>query len=160
MRTNLTATLEAYEQVSPSILSNYVTEAPNDGLLYGRQNKTWIPVMYKPYIYMGADAVTIMTANELATLEFKNSLEDTQTSIVFNKTLTAPNYIWFCSTKEIGSIVDVDTGFEVDYIQQSEPVIIEINRITYTFHCYRTTNQLLDNSWKFMINFTSTGATA
>lgn len=37
---NLKATLEASEQLSPSILSNYVTEAPVDGLLYGRQNKT------------------------------------------------------------------------------------------------------------------------
>ena len=159
MRTNLTATLEAYEQVSPSILSNYVTEAPNDGLLYGRQNKTWIPVIYN-YIYMGANNLTTITADGLISLESKNLLEDSQTTITLDKTLTASNYIWFCSTKEISSITDANTGFAVDYMEQPGSITIEVNRRTFTFYCYRTTNQLVANSWKFTINFTSTGATA
>lgn len=54
---NLTTTLTAYPLVSPSILSdyvtqeslsaqlsNYVTEAPEDNQVYGRSNGEWVDI--------------------------------------------------------------------------------------------------------------------
>jgi hypothetical protein len=42
---------------------------------------------------MGANNLTTITADGLTSLESKNLLEDSQTTITLDKTLTASNYI-------------------------------------------------------------------
>lgn len=41
---DLTVTLRVTPEISPSILSNYVQEAPKDDKAYGRENGEWVEV--------------------------------------------------------------------------------------------------------------------
>jgi len=41
---DLTVTLRVTPEISPSILSDYVKEAPKDDKAYGRENGDWVEV--------------------------------------------------------------------------------------------------------------------
>lgn len=149
---DLKATLGAYVPVTQSVLANYIPEAPADGLLYGRQDKTWAPLIFN-YLYEGAYNATSIDLDGLKALQFKKPLASNQTTATFVGTLATNSYVWFCSTVAIKSIIDSNTGFGVDYIKQNDTVTIDIDGHSFTFYCYRTTNQLIASDWEFIISF-------
>lgn len=124
MEMNLKAELVAYHRLSPSILENYVSnteldnklkdyvkevENPEAPLIYGRQKQEdgtiqWSPVsMSKGVLFYGISNKEIFDTED--DVEALNSLLLTDNEALIEVSSLTPGYIWFCSSREIESIL-------------------------------------------------------
>lgn len=151
MQMNLNTTLKAYPKISPSILKDYVTEAPADGKTYGRKNKQWVPIMDNTIlVYFGASTEEIMTSDILENLSKKALPTDTNSTgvIIANN---EPSYLWLCSTFPVESITFLNAV--ADYTQQEQAVDIMNNEVTYTFYCYMIDGLMEPSQYGFRMIF-------
>ena len=163
----LTMTIRAYQKVSPSALSNYitrdqleeelnnyVTEAPEDGKIYARQDKQWSELQKEAQaqdtlLIFGSNSTLTLDANLLDKLDRKYNLGKDPKSFDIDYTMTEQGYFWICTNNELKNIRDGNLGWSADFIKQK-------NMIEYDnqfFYCYSITDELIAWNWKFIVEF-------
>lgn len=172
MQMNLKTTITAYPKLSPSILNNYVAEAPIDGKTYARRNGQWVDILPSDILVLtGYSHFNIITSNPMFDSEDTDYIFDLK-DIQYNSLNIATKketinieipkddhgYCWICSTVPLNSItVDFGAGeMTIDYSKQKNNMVVTIpsNSGTpfsgeqVTFYCYMT-EDLTDNNWKF-----------
>lgn len=172
MQMNLKTTIKAYPKLSPSILNNYVTEAPLDGKTYARRKGQWVDILPSDILILtGYSYFNMLTSSEIFNdedtdyiLDLKN-IKYTTLNITTKKEVTNieipendHGYCWICSTVPLNSItIDFGTGeMTIDYSKQKNNVVVKIPEDSGTsfsgeqvsFYCY-VTEDLTDNNWRF-----------
>ena len=166
MQFNLNTTINAFPQISPSILSNYVTqnqlsttlnnyveEAPNDSSVYGRQNKQWVElneqcVLNNITLSFGYnDLVEIQQLSDISSLE-SVTLDKNTTSYNLTYNQQSSGYFWIVSTRKILNIMWMN--MLADYVEQPSNLITNNGLPLY---CYRMANMLIPQQLNFTINF-------
>ena len=173
MRFCLNTIVNAYQKVSPSILTEYITkeelekeyvkEAPDDGGVYGRQDKQWVELepdtVRKIQLYYGdsskstfttfADITGLKNHDEIARL----SKETAQQAVIKDYVLDQANYIWVCCSSKVTSILCFDDSLTVGCVytnSNSEESISGDDGLTY--YCYRLESHLIkSHPWNFKI---------
>lgn len=166
MQFNLNTTINAFPQISPSILENYVTknelsttldnyveEAPANSSIYARQDEQWVELNKQCILsnitlsYGYSNLVEIQQLSDISSLE----------SVVVDKEVTSYNlsyyqqsagYFWIVSTRKISNIMWM--GMIADYVEQpANPT----NDEGLPLYCYRIVDKLIPQQLNFTINF-------
>lgn len=161
MRFNLSTKINAYPKVSPSALINYVTEAPIDHNLYGRQNREWVEIkeceIRNTKLYYGNSSKSVLTSfsdiEEISTTPKEFSKDSVNEIIINNYVLPQVNYFWVCCSSKVANIFCFDDSLTVGCIytnRNSKKSIAGDDGLTY--YCYRLESHLIkDHPWNFRI---------
>lgn len=164
MQMNLKTVVTAFPKISPSILNNYVAEAPTDGKTYARKDGQWVDIISNSIILrygitpfnvlvdnthnsIKGDELTPNAAAEITSLEGPFIQSITQKNIDISvKTPACGGYCWICSSMPLNSIMDKATGWVPDYFKQKDN-ITEVNSdgTTTTYYCYCLKEELIGN---------------
>lgn len=154
MQFNLNTTIKAYQKLSPSLLVNYVQEAPTDGKVYGRKDRQWVK-LYPDNIMVlyGTTKYSTISLDMMESFKVVNNLDyKDQTFNLKLETLDDGScegeYIWFCASVPISSIIQTNVGLPIDYEKQEDTLQLDDNTLIY---CYRTSTPLLPDIWQFTI---------
>lgn len=162
MQMNLKTTIVAYPKLSPSMLTNYVQEAPIDDNTYARKNGQWVEII-------PSDALIITGYSHFNVITADNQFKDNNAGYIFDLInynqkyikIDSPSsqvqidipegdsgYCWFLSTVPLNSINDSSTGWVIDYRKQKNNITTQIDGKEVTLYCY-VTDELSEYNWKF-----------
>lgn len=164
---NLKTRLNAYAKVSNSILEkyvtkdaldskleDYVTEAPQDNKVYGRENKTWVELVEsaketeKLLVFGANNQLQLDTVEEIMTLDGRHILQHGESSYKMTYNQKEDGILWIVCTAPIKSIVWEGLNMIADYTKQKAVLTDgDVN-----FYCYHITEALVANTWSFTIN--------
>ena len=174
MEFRLNTTVSAYPKIGPSILTDYVKrdelekgyvkEAPDDGGVYGRQDKQWVELepgsVKHIHLYYGdSSKLTFTSSADISALKgsqlvARTSAEEPQTAIIKDYVLDKVAYFWVCCSAKVQSILCFKDSLTVGCVYTNsaslDPPIKGEDGLDY--HCYRLESSLIKNHpWNFKI---------
>ena len=144
-KVNLKTTLEALVEASPTVLDEYVKEAPKDGEVYGRQNGKWVALNSDKLLYVFDTDNSSVSFDDINKLHPILIEDKTIIPVTLNIENIEGEYCYFCSTIEIMKVMS--GGLDAD-IEQLSSINLPNGKVLFV---YRTTELLISGVWNFTV---------